>query len=627
MTQLDMMAIPSSDKSQVVEKSASEGASFPGATPGLLHRLLHGVARPGEALPRGHGRAPVPETPILRPDDDRFKFVEASSRKVFFFTHGHEDPSRLNRGEQLHSVLYEIAQAVHDAPDLPALFRIIYRALSQLIHADNLFVALCEPGQPDTFSLALEVDETDTLGPGAHHLPGSPTAYVARAGQPLLLAHGDDGKLSCPEGIRVIGLEPAAWLGVPLVLKERVIGVVAVMNYDDPHTYSAPDVEIMEYVSRHLALAIDRKQVEETLQKRLREMELLNRVMAAVTSTLEPTRILTITCSELAIELGLPQAAVALLNDEASALTVVAEYCREGHPPALGTVIPVAGNPSTEYVLQHRLPLQLENAQTDPRTARMHEREKARGTVSLLIVPLVSHDRVIGTLGLNAIDYRLFTAEEIALAQNVAAAVAQRLENARLYAAMQGELLERRQSEKALRASREALHYLAYHDALTRLPNRALFYERLRQALARAARSGQEVVLLYLDLDNFKEINDTFGHDTGDLLLQEVAARLSGCLRQSDTAARIGGDEFTIILQDVARPDEAAHVAEKILDLLASPFTIHGKQLSITASIGLSTCPAANADIEEIIRQADLAMYRSKDTGKNSFHWSVPSPL
>jgi diguanylate cyclase (GGDEF)-like protein len=625
MTQLDMMTIPSSDKSQVVN-AGGESTSRASADRGLLQRLLLELTRPVDAMRRMSGSTPAPEGPILRPGDDRFKFMAASSRKVFFFTHGHEDPALQNRDQQLHSVLYEIAQAVHDAPDLAALFPIIYRTLSQLIHADNLYVALCEPGQPDTFSLALEVDDLDTLGPGAHHLAGSPTAYVATSGQPLLLTRGEDGNLSSPEGVGVIGIVPAAWLGVPLILKERVIGVVAVLNYDNPHTYSAPDVEIMEYVSRHIALAIERKQVEETLQKRLREMELLNRVMAAVTSTLEPNKILTITCRELATEFGLPQAAVALLNEEESALTVVAEYRQEGHPAALGTKIPVTNNASTEYVLQQRLPLQLENAQTDPRTELMHERERARGTVSLLLVPLVSHDRVIGTLGLNATDYRPFSAQEVTLAQNVAAAVTQRLENARLYTAMQRELQERRQSEQALRASREALHYLAYHDALTRLPNRALFYDRLRQALARASRSGQMVVLLYLDLDNFKEINDTFGHDTGDLLLQEVASRLAGCLRPIDTAARIGGDEFTIILQDMAQPADATRVAEKILDLLAQPFTIQGKQLSITASIGLSTCPANDADLEEIIRQADLAMYRSKDTGKNSFRWFEPYP-
>jgi PAS domain S-box-containing protein len=200
----------------------------------------------------------------------------------------------------------------------------------------------------------------------------------------------------------------------------------------------------------------ERKRVEEQLQSQLRETLLLNRVIATATSALEPVAILQTICEELARGLGLPQAAVALLDDTRAHLTVVAEYFEAGRPPALGAIIPVAGNLATQYVLESRAPLVLGNAQTDPRQTVIHDLERQRGTVSLLIVPLVIRDQVVGTLGLDATEQREFSAEEIALAQRVAAAASQALENARLYTAAQQELAERKRAEAELQKAKGA---------------------------------------------------------------------------------------------------------------------------------------------------------------------------
>lgn len=200
----------------------------------------------------------------------------------------------------------------------------------------------------------------------------------------------------------------------------------------------------------------ERKRVEEDLQSRLRETLLLNRVISAAALTLEPNAVLKTMCEELAHALDLPQAAVALLDSERSQLTVVAEYCAEGRPSALGAVIPVAGNQATQYVLEHRAPLVVANAQTDERQAVIHDLEKQRGVVSLLIVPLLIRDQVIGTLGLDALETRDFSSTEITLAQSVAASAAQVLEHAELYASVQRELAERKQAEESLaRRARE----------------------------------------------------------------------------------------------------------------------------------------------------------------------------
>jgi diguanylate cyclase (GGDEF)-like protein len=162
---------------------------------------------------------------------------------------------------------------------------------------------------------------------------------------------------------------------------------------------------------------------------------------------------------------------------------------------------------------------------------------------------------------------------------------------------------------------------MAYFDALTSLPNRRLFFDRLNQALSRAQRYDEKVALLFIDLDGFKPVNDSLGHDIGDLLLQEVARRLEGCLRKSDTVARIGGDEFTCILPHIERAGDVNVVARKIITALNSPFDIKGNKINISGSLGASLFPDDSADFEELISNADAAMYHAKKQGKNNFQF------
>jgi diguanylate cyclase (GGDEF)-like protein len=167
------------------------------------------------------------------------------------------------------------------------------------------------------------------------------------------------------------------------------------------------------------------------------------------------------------------------------------------------------------------------------------------------------------------------------------------------------------------RRSVERLQHDALHDALTELPNRTLFLDRLEQALRRARRAGPEsgAAVLFLDLDRFKVVNDSLGHQAGDVLLQAVALRLEAALRPGDTVARIGGDEFTLLLEDVTDAREATVVAERVLTTLAEPFAIAGRDLHVSGSVGIAL-GGANVDPEELIRDADVAMYRAKAQGK-----------
>jgi diguanylate cyclase (GGDEF)-like protein len=169
------------------------------------------------------------------------------------------------------------------------------------------------------------------------------------------------------------------------------------------------------------------------------------------------------------------------------------------------------------------------------------------------------------------------------------------------------------------------VEHLAYHDGLTGLANRSLFSKLLGQSIRSAHRDGTQLAVLFLDLDGFKRVNDTIGHEGGDALLQQVAARLKDCLRESDTVARLGGDEFVMLLPILRDPGCAATVAQKALDALAKPYLLPGGKFQVTASIGISTYPYDGMDEQTLTKNADIAMYLAKDRGKNNFQFASGS--
>jgi diguanylate cyclase (GGDEF)-like protein len=178
-----------------------------------------------------------------------------------------------------------------------------------------------------------------------------------------------------------------------------------------------------------------------------------------------------------------------------------------------------------------------------------------------------------------------------------------------------------------LKQTNEQIAHLAYHDSLTGLPNRTLLYDRLNSAISRAHRDNESLAVLYLDLDGFKAVNDTYGHGIGDALLRESAKRICGCVRESDTVARMGGDEFTVILSGVCAPLGNERVAREIVEVLAHPFVLSGKNCLITVSIGVSLYPENGETADQLIKIADAAMYVAKNSGKNRYRFAEPDML
>lgn len=180
------------------------------------------------------------------------------------------------------------------------------------------------------------------------------------------------------------------------------------------------------------------------------------------------------------------------------------------------------------------------------------------------------------------------------------------------------DISERKLAENALREQQSRLNYMAFHDSLTGLPNRSLFYDRIYHGLARARRVNSKIALMLLDIDRFKIINDSLGHDAGDLMLKAIATRLNEGVRDMDTVARLGGDEFVVVLEGVHDLEDIMFVANKLLVTLARPMEISGHEITATLSIGVSVFPHDGEVTDELLKHADIAMYKAKEAGKNN---------
>ncbi|WP_022963773.1 GGDEF domain-containing protein [Halopseudomonas pelagia] len=239
---------------------------------------------------------------------------------------------------------------------------------------------------------------------------------------------------------------------------------------------------------------------------------------------------------------------------------------------------------------------------------------------ALLLTPETASHRLtqIGTAtGKHSLDW--LGVPLIAGADTIGALVLQSYSGAVRYSEQDKELLQFVSSQVATAIERKRTHarleFLARYDHLTELPNRALFLDRLQSALQRAQKDALRLAVLYLDIDNFKQINDTFGHATGDQLLREVARRLKHCVRESDTVGRLGGDEFAILLDNISKREDAILVAEKILVSLSDPYVFDGKTLISTPSLGIALYPEHGLNELQLVALADEAMYISKRNG------------
>jgi diguanylate cyclase (GGDEF)-like protein len=237
-----------------------------------------------------------------------------------------------------------------------------------------------------------------------------------------------------------------------------------------------------------------------------------------------------------------------------------------------------------------------------------------RGVNEAMVALLRGESRMIGSLMVGGhLDARTFDSRDLRLFRTLATRTTAILENSRM-----------ERSIARLTELQEQLTHQAYHDSLTDLANRSLFGQQIEQALRRSADGTASVAVIFLDIDDFKGVNDTLGHAAGDALLVEVAARIRGCLRRPDTAARLGGDEFALLIEGVDSAIEAEHVARRVLSVLSDPFTVSGTSVTVRASLGIAVADNSDANATSLMRHADVAMYVAKGAGRNRYVLFAP---
>jgi diguanylate cyclase (GGDEF)-like protein len=237
-----------------------------------------------------------------------------------------------------------------------------------------------------------------------------------------------------------------------------------------------------------------------------------------------------------------------------------------------------------------------------------------RGVDEAMVALLRGESRMIGSLMVGGhLDARTFDARDLRLFRTLATRTTAILENSRM-----------ERSIARLTELQEQLTHQAYHDSLTDLANRSLFGQQIEQALRRSAEGSASVAVIFLDIDDFKGVNDTLGHAAGDALLVEVAARIRGCLRRPDSAARLGGDEFALLIEGVDSAIEAEHVARRVLHVLSDPFTVSGTSVTVRASLGIAVADDSDANATSLMRHADVAMYVAKGAGRNRYVLFAP---
>jgi diguanylate cyclase (GGDEF)-like protein len=405
--------------------------------------------------------------------------------------------------------------------------------------------------------------------------------------------------------------------GFPLLVNDEPVGVMLFIS-SDKDTFTPEFAELLQRLADNVAFALESFDRADEKAKMEGQKERLSRMFAALSATNEAilrakTRgeLYQLVCAAAAsggrfsatvIALVKPGSdyldTVAVAGPMAEAVGTVTLSIKEAHPEGRG----LCGR-----AIRSRRACIINDYLADPDTRAFHATARKGRTGSAAGFPLLAHGDVVGIIMFIAIEKDTFTPEFSELLQRLADNVSFALEN-----------YDRADAKKK---ADERIEYLASHDSLTRLPNREMFNGLLRHAIEVASRHDRQFALLFIDLDRFKLINDSLGHDAGDMLLVEIADRLRGRLRASDVVARLGGDEFVVLLEEITERDDVERIAGDVLTALSQPLQLSGHECHTTASIGIAMYPSDGQDAQTLTKSADMAMYLAKEDGKNGFRF------
>ena len=490
-------------------------------------------------------------------------------------------------------LLNQIRTLITQQHDLPTLFKTVVDTVAELFGYDKICLALIrdnalEPQYYLGYDFELPKIPLDTGVSGR----------VARTGKAELIKNvaQDEDYLAVLPNI-------VSELCIPLFDKDKPFGIINIET-SKAAALSEEDLGMMLSLSKQVSIAIENAQLYERVRTDLRRTQALHEISQAITASDSLAELLQ-TISHNILDAVDAQWVVTYTLDVPRQKVINAASVSTFATPLETLGFDDLWNSLSGWVLREgksTLSPKTEVGVRENATVTQQRIEQHIGSV--IVTPLLFDGKQLGTISvLKHQDEADFTQEDVQLIESIANQVVVALE--------QRQLLDQ-------------IEHQAYHDALTGLPNRLLFEDRLEQSIARAKRSGFPFALLFIDLDGFKHVNDTLGHQIGDELLKAVTKRLSGIMRESDTLARMGGDEFAFILNDLRNPPDAVRVAERYLSLFKDPFVIEGHELFITASIGVCLYPNDGEDAETLLRHSDSAMYRAKHLGKNDVQTFTP---
>jgi diguanylate cyclase (GGDEF)-like protein len=568
------------------------------------------------------------------------------------------DVARLENAERLQHALYAIADMAGSGLDMPDMLHGLHRIVSGLMYAENFYVALYDEASDSLrfayFADTVDQDEhpADELVPMSR-LERGLTWYLVKDARPMMGSTEElRARMSGP--LELHGADSVDWLGVPMIRDGRVRGALVVQSYLEGTRYTQADMNLLAFVAEHALTAMERRearaQLERRVEERTRQLAEANRDLSREVAERQRGERLQAALYRLAALANGEESTeafyrsvhaivgalinarnfyIALVSPDGSEVSFpyAVDACETDWSPRS------SGRGMTEYVMRTGkpqvvdMPRMLELVREGEVDARFVD-----GTVtSWLGAPLLGAGGVaIGAVavqsysqsrGYDARDGELlaFAAHQIASSlQRRTAAEALRMANVRLEDRVERRTRELREQVAQREQAEARLRHQVMHDPLTGLPNRVCLRERVDAAVARM-RDGasRPFALLYIDVDRFKQINDTLGHLVGDDVLREVAQRLARIAQAPDLVARLSGDEFAILVEEVDGTEDAARVATRVIEALRRPVQVGDRALQTSASVGIAVGDRGYDDTDAVLLDADLALYRAKERGRN----------